>query len=78
VNLDEAPAALERLVGPAWPEALGSVRHVVTNHRITIEASLVRCSSQAPGLRWASAEELEQLPMPAPQRRILRMAHALV
>jgi A/G-specific adenine glycosylase len=70
------PALLRQAVGPGWPESLGVVKHTVTNHRISIEASFVRCESQSPGLRWLAPEDLKDLPMPAPQRRILKLVLA--
>jgi len=70
------PAGLRNIVGPGWPESLGIVNHVVTNHKIAIEASFVRCESASDTLRWVSRDELDSLPMPAPQRRILKIVLA--
>lgn len=74
VDASQGAGALEELVGSAWMEDLGTVRHAVSNHRIVVEASLVRCAEATESLRWLTAEELERLPMPAPQRKILRRA----
>jgi A/G-specific adenine glycosylase len=63
---------LRELVGPGWLQDMGTVRHSVTHHRIVIEVSLVRCETQNPALRWETGESLATLPMPAPQRKILR------
>ncbi len=65
---------LEGLLGSAVVEALGEHRHTVTNHRITIHASLFQTSSQLKELRWVTESELAGLPMPAPQRRVLQLA----
>ena len=62
------------IVGDYCPESIGEVRHTVTHHRITIVAARVHCTSPSPNLRWHSAEHLADLPMPAPQRRILNIA----
>lgn len=70
---EDTEVALDELLPGAWREALGSVRHTVTNHRITLLASLVRLDHELPGLIWADRDELVKLPVPAPQRRILKM-----
>jgi len=62
---------LREIVGPGWLESIGEVRHSVTHHRIVISASLVRCESMSPQLRWLDAEELKAIPMPNPQRKVL-------
>jgi len=67
---DEIPE-LRRLVGQGWLEDIGEVRHSVTYHRIVISASLVRCDSMSPELRWLDLEELKEIPMPNPQRKVL-------
>lgn len=69
---------LRALIGPGWLESLGVVKHSVTNHRITIEASLIRCEEPAEALTWISIDELSPLPMPAPQRRILTLVLAQI
>jgi A/G-specific adenine glycosylase len=69
---------LADLVGPGWAEDIGVIRHVVTNHRITIDASLVRAETMSKHLRWVSVKELGTLPMPTSQRKVLRMALELL
>jgi A/G-specific adenine glycosylase len=64
---------LRSWVGEAQLESLGDVRHTVTRHRIHIRAFLARPESASRELRWVEAERLEDLPMPAPQRRILKL-----
>lgn len=51
---------------------IGVVRHSVTTHRIALCVHLVE--RNAAGLQWYSLEELKHLPMPAPQRKALKMA----
>jgi A/G-specific adenine glycosylase len=63
--------ALLRL-GAKRCEPLGIHNHSVTNHRVTLHAYL--CRRRLPGLTWLSQEDLATLPMPAPQRVVLRMA----
>ena len=70
----EGVESLEELLGLANLEVLGVVQHSVTHHRIVIATSLAHCEEATANLRWLSPAELESLPMPAPQRKILRMA----
>jgi A/G-specific adenine glycosylase len=65
---------LAEIVGNYFPEALGALQHTVTHHRITISASRVDCAIPSEKLVWRSPAELATLPMPAPQRKILRLA----
>jgi A/G-specific adenine glycosylase len=69
-----SPEELQRAVPGAWPESLGSIHHTVTRYRVSVDASLVRCAQRHPLLLWRSVEELGSAPMPAPQRRILKLA----
>lgn len=65
---------LKALTGEGWLESLGLIRHQVTNHRILLEASLFRCGAASPALDWRTREELAQLPMPSPQRKVFARA----
>lgn len=67
-------AALEALLPGESPIYSGTLRYQVTNHKITAQVSVVRCVSTSAGLRWESEEGLRTLPVPAPQRKALRMA----
>lgn len=53
---------------------LGQIRHVVTNKRITLTVRRRKLLTASPDLVWYSAEEAEELPMSAPQRRALNLA----
>lgn len=64
---------LRTLIGPGWARQVGHVRHTVTHHRIAIDVSLVTVESPSPALRWLPPRELVEIPMPAPQRKILKM-----
>ncbi len=66
-------ARLEEMFPEAWPEAAGSFKHSVTHHRIQVHVSRVRLESPLDGLRWLSGDELCEIPMPAPQRKALRL-----
>jgi adenine-specific DNA glycosylase len=57
-----------------WIEPIGSIKHVVTHHRIRLTAYLVQCNNPLDGLSWMAEGELKTMPMPAPQRRILALA----
>lgn len=65
---------LRRWVGPGWIETLGVVRHAVTHHRITIAAALVHCEGRSADMTWFRREDLDELPLPSPQRKILGRA----
>jgi len=64
---------LREIIGQGWVESVGVVRHSVTNHRITIDVSFIRCKEKSSLLEWFEPIQLESLPMPAPQRRILNL-----
>lgn len=66
--------SLKSLLGDLWPESLGRVRHTVTKHRITLEVSVVRPPERVDGLRWLRPSELNVLPLPSAQRKILNLA----
>ncbi|MCX7800973.1 MAG: A/G-specific adenine glycosylase [Fimbriimonadales bacterium] len=80
VDATEDPEAAERelaaLLPGAWPERLGGFRHVVTHHKITVEAWLVRLDEPRAldGLQWFGWEEVARLALPTPQRKVLRLA----
>lgn len=71
-----AEQQLSALVPGIWPERLGSFRHVVTHHRITVEAWLVRLQEPRTldGLQWFRLDEVPKLALPSPQRRVFRLA----
>lgn len=66
---------LEATFPGAWPQAAGSFRHTVTCHRIQVHVSVLRLDEEAAHLRWVSPTHLKNLPLPAPQRKALKMAH---
>lgn len=51
---------------------LPTVRHRVTHHRITLHVERADLEVEPSGLTWLTADEMEKLPMPAPQRKIYR------
>ena len=53
---------------------LGTIRHAVTHHKITLDVFLVKDGN--PTLTWYSQDELANLPLPSPQRRVLKIALA--
>lgn len=59
------------LLGLRDPRKLGTVRHTVANHRVTLSAYMGQGS--APGVRWHAIDELQSLPLPAPQKRVAKM-----
>jgi A/G-specific adenine glycosylase len=55
---------------------LGEFTHAVTHHRVTASAVLVRRRTASRSLEWMTTEELMDAPMPAPHRRIFKLALA--
>jgi A/G-specific adenine glycosylase len=68
---------LRDLTGPGWRQEVATFRHAVTHHRITVEVSVVRCDTKSPKLAWHRRDELAALPIPAPQRKALKLALSL-
>ncbi len=62
------------LTSAGWTnlQALCEVRHTVTHHRITLKAFMTDSLFREGNLLRATPEEMERLPMPAPQRRVAR------
>lgn len=52
---------------------LGTVKHTVTKHKITLRVSSIEMESSASDLRWVTTSELEALPMPSLQRKAFRL-----
>lgn len=69
-------AHLREVVGLGWLEDLGTVRHSVTHHRIEIFARLCRVDEPSHKLSWFNAHELDSLPLPSPQRKVLRLSRS--
>ena len=69
---EESEEILWEIIGPGEKESLGTIRHTVTRHRITVHTARVTCNSPTERLEWMSAKEAAALPMPAPARRILQ------
>jgi A/G-specific adenine glycosylase len=59
-----------------WSEDLGRIKHQVTHHKITLSAYLVRQESRVESLRWVDLAQIQSVPMPAPQRKVLKLALA--
>jgi A/G-specific adenine glycosylase len=70
---DEPVPPLESLRN-VWLEELELIRHHVTHHRIELRVFLAQLERPDEALRWESPAALRGLPMPAPQRKALRMA----
>ena len=66
-------SALEKLLGPSWMQSIGTIKHAVTTHRIVIDAYYMHIQHKNEEMRWLSLAELEELPMPAPQRKLLKL-----
>lgn len=73
----ETAQKLEVLIPDAWPEVAGSFRHSVTHHRILVHVSRVRLEREVGDLRWIDRDEIASIPMPAAQRRALKLVERL-
>jgi A/G-specific adenine glycosylase len=77
---DASPAGTERLLellGDGPRESLGSFRHVVTKHQISVEIWLHSSpNADSKDVKWVSLEESEALALPAPMQSIRRLIHA--
>ncbi len=69
-TVPEPPLALPE----AWWEDMQTIRHSVTHHRIRVHPRLARVLQRPSGMTWFGPEQLGTLPMPAPMRKILRVA----
>jgi A/G-specific adenine glycosylase len=76
-NAEALASAASRLDGYREQE-LPPLGCVVTRHKIKLEARLVVCRSRSEELSWHEAAALEALPMPAPQRKLLKTAQTLL
>jgi len=57
-------------------QPIATIKHQVTHHRIRFEVFLATDQEESPDLVWKTAEQLIHLPMPAPQRKILKLVSA--
>jgi A/G-specific adenine glycosylase len=64
---------LEQL-GQPWTQSIGRFTHAVTRYRIRMEVFLARCERQPEGFELKTLEELDNLPLPSPQRKALKLA----
>jgi A/G-specific adenine glycosylase len=67
---ESAEAAAERL-GMDKPVSIGTVKHTVTKHRVTLTA--FKGIGSPAGVDWYHLSRLQELPLPAPQRRVARL-----
>lgn len=74
---DASSAGTERLLellGDGPRRSLGTFRHVVTKHQISVEIFAHEpYNMHLPGLTWVSLAETESLALPAPMQRIRRL-----
>jgi A/G-specific adenine glycosylase len=71
---ETAEAAAKRL-GLTEPVAIGTVKHTVTRHRVTLKA--FAGSGSPAGVDWYRFTRLRELPLPAPQRRVARLLESV-
>lgn len=73
LTANQSTEELETMLGGNWTQSVGTLKHAVTTHRITIQAFYITPDQTVPELNWLTLEELKTLPMPAPQRKLLDM-----
>jgi A/G-specific adenine glycosylase len=56
-----------------WKEELGRFSYTVTNHKITASVQLIRFNRKTSDLQWLSLTELDEVPIPAPHRKALKL-----
>jgi A/G-specific adenine glycosylase len=66
--------AVRETAADDWAEYVGEIRHVVTNHKVEFEIWLHRANAKSAPLEWRELSELEAIPLPAPQRKALKLA----
>ncbi len=66
--------SLRVMVGEGETIFLGKLKHAVTHHQIEIEACLVMCKDKSTHLTWVKQEDMDQLALPSPQRKIFQKA----
>lgn len=59
-------------------EKAGTIKHVVTHHKVTLDVHACICLEEEKELVWMTIEEATSRPMPAPHRRAFEMALKLV
>ena len=67
---------LRAAAGAGKTTPLGSVKYQVTRHRIMMDVHEHLTQDRSPALTWVSEDDLNDLPLPAPQRRALKLAQA--
>ena len=68
-------STLSHLMEDLWAEELGEVHYTVTHHKITARVSYYRFDIRLEGLSWVHRDQIEEVPMPAPHRKAIRMLY---
>ncbi|MBX3114727.1 MAG: A/G-specific adenine glycosylase [Fimbriimonadaceae bacterium] len=68
-----AESDLVECFGNPERERVGTIKHVVTKHKITVE--VYRVKSNHPALRWFNRNELDELAISSPGRKILTLVN---
>lgn len=69
-------ASLAARLGPGSVEHVGTVRYQVTTHKVAAQVFLYRPPELSAAVKWANQEELAAIPIPAPDRRALKLAQS--
>ncbi len=68
-------STLSHILDGLWTEALGEIQYTVTRHKITAKVSYFRFDVRPEGLSWVHRDHIEEVPMPAPHRKAIRMLY---
>ena len=71
-GMDASLESLRVAAGEGDTVFLGKLKHAVTHHQIFIEFSLVKCQEKSVHLTWVKQEDMGDLALPSPQRKIFQ------
>lgn len=74
---DAESALLQRAI-PVERRSVGVLRHVVTQHRVTLSVEAVELQDPLASLEWRSWKDLADIPIPSPHRMALGRASNLL
>lgn len=56
---------------PRGAQIFGTITHTVTHHKICLTG--MYCRQRRPGMTWFAADDLDDVPLPAPDRKLLAL-----
>lgn len=58
-------------------EYIGEIQYTVTNHKICVQIYSQQFESKPEGLTWVSLDKIEEVPLPAPHRKAIRLLYKI-